>query len=170
MPNFLGERSHELGKRHTLLAHAEFLEFENARDLFQKGSIDLYHKRYDQAIAKFHSCLRKINGISFYQSLAGNNRIDLDEYNKIKANSLFNLVKSHIESGKEWTEYEAILLDYLNLSLDVSRVQEAEKYLISKKIMSRNLNVTDIEWNKLYFQLLLYLKQNRYRDIVELLC
>ncbi len=165
---FLGERSLDLGERHKFLAKYEWLEFEKAKQFYDTGERDFFNFRFSEAKQNFLSCLRTLDGIKFYQTLTGQNLIDPSEVLNIRKSALLNFAKSLIEDGEDWGEFESYLREYMVYEDRVSAINELESYLVDQNLLIDTLGGEFDDLDRLSFQLLLYIRQNRYGEIVRL--
>ena len=165
---FLGEKSLSAEERHRILARAEFLEFEKAKSEHNSGENEFLYFRVKEALEHFKSCLNILEKIKFYQNVTQQNLIDHSEFSELRKSAFFNLAKCHIEEGGELKEVEGYLRKYLALEDKVSAVGELESYLRDRGFISEKLDASFVDLDRLSFQLLLYFKQNRYRDIVKI--
>jgi hypothetical protein len=165
---FLGEKSLSVEERQRILARAEFLEFEKAKSEYNSGENEFRYFRVTEALEHFKSCLNRLEKIKFYQNLTQQNLIDHSEFSGLRKSAFLNLAKCHIEEGKELKEVEGYLRKYLALEDKVAAVGELESYLMDRGLIGEELEASFDELDRLSFQLLLYFKQNRYRDIVKI--
>lgn len=165
---FLGEKSlsHEI--RQEMLARAEFLTFERARDEYHSGENEFLYFRLKEAIKHFESCVNALKRINFYQSLAHKTLIDSSEFIKMRKSALLNLAKCQLEEGGGLEEVEGNLYMYLEMEDEVPAVRELESYLRDRGLIEKILGASFDDLNCLSFHTLLSFKQNRYRDIMRL--
>jgi len=164
---FLGEKSLSLEERHKFLAKAELLDFETAKNRFISGENDFLYYRVKEAFEQFNSCLNILKRIKFYQNLTPQNLIDLSEFNELQKLLFLNLAKCRLEEGSEFKEVEEYLYKYLALEDKVSTVNELESYLTRRNLIKDKLDPDFDDLGHLYFQMFLYFKQSRYRDIAR---
>ena len=165
---YLGEKSLSLEQRQRILARAELLEFEEAKKEYASGEKEFIYFRVKEAFGRFKSCLDRLQSIKFYQNLARENLIDLSDYNRLRKSVLLNLAKCRLEEGTELKEVEGYLGEYLSIEDKVSAVGELESYLKDRGLIADKLETSLNDLDRLSFQVLLYYKQNRYRDIVKM--
>lgn len=165
---FLGEKSLSLEKRQGALADAEFLEFERAKSEHNSGENEFLYYRMKEAFNHFESCLNILERVKFYQNLTQKNLIDHSEFGELWKSVFLNLAKCHIEEGGELKEVEGYLWKYLELEDKVAAVHDLEFYLGDRSLIGEELETSFNDLDRLYFQLSLYFKQNRYRDIVRI--
>jgi tetratricopeptide (TPR) repeat protein len=166
--DFLGEKSLSLEKRQRVLADAEFLEFERAKSEHNSGEDEFLYYRMKEAFNHFESCRSILNRIKFYQNLTQQNLIDHSEFGELWKSVFLNLAKCHIEEGGELKEVEGYLWKYLELEDKVAAVHDLELYLGDRSLIDEELETSFNDLDHLSFQLSLYFKQNRYRDIVRI--
>jgi len=94
--------------------------------------------------------------------------IDPSEVNDLRRSTYLNLVKSSLEEGQELAEVEEYLYSYLNLEGRIKEIKELELYLVERDILDKKMSLNLNDMNRLFVQLLIYFKQNRYRDIVQI--
>jgi len=165
---FLGEKSLSVEERQRILTRAEFLEFEKAKSQYNSGENEFLYFRVKEALEHFKSCLNRLEKIKFYQNLTQQNLIDHSEFSRLRKSAFLNLAKCHIEEGKELKEVEGYLRKYLALEDKVGAVGELESYLKDRGLIREELDASFNDLDRLSLQLLLYFKQNRYRDIVKI--
>jgi len=164
---FLGEKSLSLEERHKFLAKAEHLEFDTAKAKFISGEKKLLYYRVKEAFEEFNSCLNILKRMRFYQNLTPQNLIDLSEFNELQKRVFLNLAKCRLEEGAEFKEVEDYLYRYLFFEDKVSAVNELETYLTRRNLINDKLDPDFDDLDHLYFQMFLYFKQSRYRDIAR---
>ena len=165
---FLGEKSLSLEERQRVLAGAEFLEFERAKSEHNSGENEFLYYWVKEAFNHFKSCLNILERIKYYQNLAQQNLIDLSEFSKLRKSAFLNLAKCRLEEGGELKEVEGYLRKYLALEDKVAAVSELESFLRDRGLIGERLDESFDNLERLSFQISLYFKQNRYRDIVRI--
>ncbi|MCK4556913.1 MAG: hypothetical protein KAU47_05305, partial [Candidatus Aminicenantes bacterium] len=115
----------------------------------------------------FLSCLRRLERIRFYQNLTGRELIDVENYLELKKSANLNVAKCILEEGQDFERAQAHLYSYLALEDEVAPVRELETFLGLRGFAKKKLGASFDDLGRLYFQTLLYFKQNRYRDIVR---
>lgn len=166
--NFLGERSLSLDERHKILALAEYMDFERASYEHSLGENNLFYAQVDRALEHFQSCLNILERIKLYQSITSQNLIDRSEFNRVRKSACLNSAKSILGKGEGLTEAQESLMKYLSLEDKVAPLNDLEAYLIYQGSIEEELGTDFEDLDRLSFQLLLYFKQNRYRDIVRI--
>jgi len=164
---FLGEKSLYLEQRQKYLAKAEFLEFEKAKEEFDLGENEYFYFRLQEAFNHFRSCLGILKKLKFYHFLAQNSPIDHSEFNELQKSASLNLVKCQIEKGEKFEEIEKYLQDYLRLENQLSDLGDFESYLKNRDFIGQELEESFSDLDHLYFEILLYYKQGRYREIMR---
>jgi tetratricopeptide (TPR) repeat protein len=165
---FLGEKSLSVKERQRMLASAEFLEFERAKSENNSGENDFLYFQVKQASEHFKSCLDRLEDLRFYQDLTQQNLINPSEFNSLQKLVFLNLAKCLLEEGRKIGEVKGHLRNYLALEDKVPAIGELESYLRDRGLIGEELDVSFDDLDLLSFQLLLYFKQNRYRDIVKI--
>lgn len=164
---FLGEKSLYLEQRQKYLAKAEFLEFEKAKEEFDLGENEYFYFRLQEAFNHFRSCLGILKKLKFYHFLAQNSPIDHSEFNELQKSASLNLVKCQIEKGEKFEEIEKYLQNYLRLENQLSDLGDFESYLKNRDFIGQGLEESFSDLDHLYFEILLYYKQGRYREIMR---
>jgi tetratricopeptide (TPR) repeat protein len=164
---FLGEKSLSCDKRQSSLAKAESLEFERAKDIHNLGQSELQYYQLREAFNHFNSALNILGKINFYQSLSSQKLIDLTEFHNLKKSACINLAKCLIEQGQELKAAEGYLRSYLSLEEEVAAAGKLESILRDRGLIEEKLGASFEDLGSLSFQILLYFKQNRYRDIMR---
>ncbi|MQY60964.1 hypothetical protein GH153_03895 [bacterium] len=166
--DFLGEKSLSAEERQRVLANAEFLEFERAKSEHDSGENEFMYYRAKEAFNHFKSCLNILEKIKFYQNVTQQNHIDHSEFSELRKSAFLNLAKCRLEQGGELKEVEGNLRKYLALEDKVAAVSKLESFLMDRGLISEKLDESFDNLERLSFQLFLYFKQNRYRDIVRI--
>lgn len=164
---FLGEKSLYLEQRQKYLAKAEFLEFKKAKEEFDLGENEYFYFRLQEAFNHFRSCLGILKKLKFYHFLAQNSPIDHSEFNELQKSASLNLVKCQIEKGEKFEEIEKYLQNYLRLENQLSDLGDFESYLKNRDFIGQELEESFSDLDHLYFEILLYYKQGRYREIMR---
>lgn len=162
---FLGEKSLDQKERRNVLALAEHLEFQRAKEEFSGGENHSRHNRPKQAAPFYHRCLDVLKNIKFYQGLTGRSLIDMTEYMDLLMIANLKLAKCVIQQGVEFNEVEDYLRAYLMLSNRVADASDLDSYLVEKKVIGDKLEDSINDLDLLSFHSFLYFKQNHYRDI-----
>jgi len=165
---FLGEKSLSSEERQRYLAKAERLEFERAKDEYISGERDFQYYRLKEASRNFLSSLRRLERIDFYQNLVGQEWMNTEEFLELKKSVYLSLAKCYLEEEQEVKQAEAYLLSYLALEDEVAEIGELDSFLRSRGHIKERFGDRFDDLGNLFFQTLLYFKQNRYRDIMKL--
>ncbi len=165
---FLGEKSLSSRERQRYLAKAEQLEFERAKDEYISGEREFQYYRLKEASRNFLSSLRRLERTSFYQDLVGQDWIDVEEFLELKKSVYLNLAKCYLEEEQDVKQAKNYFLSYLALEDEVAAVGELESFLRSRGHIRDGFGERFDDLGNLFFQALLYFKQNRYRDIMKL--
>ena len=165
---FLGEKSLSVEERQRVLANAEFLEFERAKSEHDSGENEFMYYQMKEASNQFKSCLNILEKIKFYQNITQQNHIDHSEFSELRKSAFLNLAKCRLEQGGELKEVEGYLRKYLALEDKVVAVGVLESILMDRDLIGEKLDESFGDLERLSFQLFLYFKQNRYRDILRI--
>ncbi len=165
---FLGEKSLSSRERQRYLAKAEQLEFERAKEEYISGEREFQYYRLREASQNFLSSLRRLERINFYQNLVGQEWINVEEFLELKKSVYLNLAKCYLEEEQDVKRAKNYLLSYLTLEDEVAAVGELESFLRSRGHIKEGFGERFDDLGNLFFQALLYFKQNRYRDIMKL--
>lgn len=166
--DFLGEESLSLEERIKILIHIDQLRFSLAKSQFEFGEKSFYYYHFQEAGNHFERCLRLLERLRYYQTFTQEKLIDPSEVNDLRRSTYLNLVKSSLEEGQELAEVEEYLYSYLNLEGRIKEIKELELYLVERDILDKKMSLNLNDMNRLFVQLLIYFKQNRYRDIVQI--
>jgi len=164
---FLGEKSLSKDERQRYLAKAELLEFERAKDEYLSGEGEFQYYRLKEASRSFLSSLRRLERINFYQNLVNQEWINVEEFLELKKSVYLNLAKCTLEEGKDFKQAEGYLRSYLAAEEEVAAVGELESFLRLRGYVKEGFGASFDDLGRLYFQILLSFKQNRYRDIMK---
>ena len=164
---FIGEKSLSSDERQRFLAKAELLEFERAKIENSSGESQFQYYSLKKASQSFVSSLKRLEGINFYQNLAGQELINTEDFLELKKSVYLNIVKCYLEEGRDFTQAEYYLLSYLALEDEVAAVGELESFLKLRGYIKDKFGASFNDLGRFFLQTLLYFKQNRYRDIME---
>jgi hypothetical protein len=164
---FLGEKSLSSRERQRYLAKAEQLESERAQDEYISGEREFQYYRLKEASQNFLSSLRRLERINFYQNLVGQEWINVKEFFELKKAVYLNLAKCYLEEEQGFKQAENYLLSYLVLEEEVAAIGELDSFLRSRGHIKERFGDRFDDLGNLFFQTLLYFKQNRYRDIMK---
>lgn len=165
---FLGEKSLSIEERHRVLYRVENMEFSRAKVEFKAGEDAYMYLRLRTASEHYESCLRILDQLNFFQDLSDRHSIDLEEFNDIRKLSYLKVAKCYLSGGREFSEAEGYLRSYLELEQSVVATNELESYLRKRGLIREKLDASFDDLNHLSFHILLYLKQNRYGEIMRL--
>jgi tetratricopeptide (TPR) repeat protein len=164
---FIGEKSLSSDERQRFLAKAELLEFERAKIESSSGESQFQYYSLKRASQSFLSSLRRLEGINFYQNLAGQELINTEDFYELKKSAYLNIAKCYLEEGGDFTQAEDYLLSYLALEDEVAAVGELESFLKLRGHIKEKFGARFDDLGRLVLQTLLCFKQNRYRDIMK---
>ena len=164
---FLGEKALSLEERQKYLARAEKLEFERAKREYQAGEAKLIRFQTKEAFGHFRTSLDLLKGIRFYQTLAAQNLISNGEFRELLKSTLLNIAKCRIEERAGLSEVESYLRQYLALEDQPARITELETYLRDRGVLLARFERNFEDLDRLAFELLLFFKENRYREIIN---
>ena len=165
---FLGEKSLSIDERHRVLSRVEYMEFSRAKAEFKAGENAYMYLRLRNASEHYESCLRILDQLNFFQDLTDSQSINLEEYNNIKKSAYLNLAKCYLSGGREFSEAAGFLRSYLELEQSVAATNELDSYLRKRGVIREKLDSSFDDLAFLSFHILLYLKQNRYGEIMRL--
>ncbi|HYA48815.1 MAG TPA: hypothetical protein VEG35_03865, partial [Burkholderiales bacterium] len=166
---FLGERSLSLEVREKALSRAEALDFERARAELERARRSFEYLQGDDAEARVSAALGLLQGIRFYQVLAGEERIDPKEHAQALTTAYLVLAKAQVDRTRTLDDPDGYLESYLALEDQPLAVNELEKFLAERGLLGGEEAAAsrpkDLRTQAL--ELGLDFKQNRYRDIVK---
>jgi tetratricopeptide (TPR) repeat protein len=162
---FLGEKSLDLEERQRVLAKAEHLDFERAKEIFNQGENQFRYYRVRQAAPFYLECLDILAKIKLYQRLTGGIQIDTAQLVELKRMALLKLAKCSIQQKKPLGEVVDYLRKYLVMEGRVADASELETYLKEYALIGKTLDDSANDLWLLNFHTFLYFKQNKYRDI-----
>ncbi len=120
-----------------------------------------------EAFGRFRTSLELLRGIRFYQTLAAQNLISYVDFTELLKSTLLNLAKCRVEERVGLSEVEDYLRQYLTLEERPARITELETYLRDRGVLPARFERSFEDLDRLAFELLLFFKQNRYREIVN---
>ena len=164
---FLGERSLFLAERLKFLAQAERLDFVSARREYERAQAALFRLRTGEALDSLGSGLRLLRGIRFYQTLIGQSLISADEYTDLLKSFWLELANCRLAEGAAFAEFEPDLRRYLALENRPKEISGLENTLRSRGLLEAKPGLKFDDMKRLAFELLLYFKQTRYREIIS---
>jgi len=163
---FLGEKSLSLERRQNLLAQAEFMEFERAKNAYNLGLREFQYFRIQESKKHFSLSLDILKKLKFYQDLTNQKQIDPSDFKNLLKSVYLKIIQCNIEEGKGLKEVEDYVRSYLNLEDKVTLITELESYLKEKEIIPDKLENSFDDLNLLSFKILLNFEQKLYRDII----
>ena len=163
---FLGEKSLSLEERQKYLARAEKIEFERAKREYQAGEAELIRFQTKEAFGHFRTTLDLLREIKFYQTLAAQNLISNNDFTQLLKSTLLNIAKCRIEERARLNEVEDYLRQYLSLEEQPAKISELETYLRDRGVLPARFERNFEDLDRLAFELLLFFKENRYREII----
>ena len=163
---FLGEKSLSLEERQKYLARAEMLEFERAKREYQAGEAELIRFQTKEAFGHFRTTLDLLREIKFYQTLAAQNLISNNDFTQLLKSTLLNIAKCRVEERADLSEVEDYLRQYLSLEEQPAKISELETYLRDRGVLPARFERNFEDLDRLAFELLLFFKENRYREII----
>ncbi len=165
--SFLGAKSLSLEQRQKAIAKADLMEFEKAQRNYNLGEKAYDNFRMSRASQYFTSCLDYLERIKFYQRFTQENLISLSEFQEKYKSTLLNLGMSLIDQGEQLKDVESYLLRYLGIEKTIGEVQNLESYLAKRGLITENLEDARNDLDLFSFQLYLYFKGSRYKDIMK---
>jgi len=165
---FLGEKSLSQEERHNILTRAEVLDMENARMRSSIGKRFMFDYRFREARGQFRICLDILKRIKGYQKFTEKKPVNQAELKSLRKTAFLNRATCILEEGGEWTEAEKDLKCYLELEESLAEVKKLESYLLSREVLTENLEQGLKDLRRLSFQLFFYFKLNRYSEITKL--
>jgi hypothetical protein len=147
---------------------AESLDFEYAKHEFKEGEYSFHNGLYAEAFDHFLLSKSALDNIRFFQNLTGHDYIDVTEFNTIHKNSLLRTAQCMLELGKPFSEAKSYYREYIALESDILLLSEVEKDLEKRGFINTDLTADLEDMSKMAFQLFMYSRQNRYRDIIRL--
>jgi len=165
---FLGEKSLSLEIRQKMLARAEFLDFLKVKEVHDSALRDLQYYQLRDAFRQFKHCLNSLKRINFYQGFTPKELINLSEFRSLYKSVNLNLAKCLLEEGHKLTEVESYLRTYLELEDELPAIRELEAFLRDRDLIRKGLEAKFDDLERLSFQIFLYFKNIRYRDIVRI--
>jgi hypothetical protein len=166
--DFLGQRELSLEERQRYLAKAELLEFRQARDTFEAGESAFFYYRFEDAEARFRSCLNVLEKMHFYENRRSpQDQVEPAEFEKLQKKALLNLVKSCLEQGAAFKDVEDCLWEYLDIENSASVLSEFESYIEEKNPDKEGAVTGYSDLDRLAFRLYLSLKEGKFRDNIR---
>jgi len=166
LAEFLGERGLSLEERQKALSRAEYLEYMNAKNEFERGQRAFNYFQVGEASGRFSACLDILKKIKLYQTLIGQPLIDRKEYEDLLKTTHLYLAKCKIEETRKLDDAEPEIDAYLSLENQVSALGEFESFLKERGILTEESALSVKSLKQMAFRLGLAFKQSRYRDII----
>ena len=107
-----------------------------------------------------------IYSIRFYQNFSEEQPINTSEYDELLKDVYLAIVRVWIQKENGYNKAEPYLLHYLDLENDLSRLDELETFLQSKRLLVVKPAEIENDPESLYFKTLLNYKMNRFQMIV----
>lgn len=164
---FLGEKSLDLNVRYQYLATAEAMEFEEAQQAFKAGENSFLYRRVQKAIQYYQDCYEKLIKIKFFQNFYDAAPIAVDEFNQILKATHLQLLKCKIILGQELNQIKVHLDKYLEMEEGIGSLSELELFLKNHRVISGELEIVADDSEPMLIQMALYLKQNRFQEIIR---
>lgn len=164
---FLGERSLFVEVRQTSLARAEHLEFLRAKNDLLRGERALDYYQGAEASDHLRACLRSLDSIRFYQSLAGLELIDPKEFLSVHKAALRLLAQDQIERTRSLDDPHRTIARFLDMEDQVPVLSDFERFLRERGLLGETGTDGIGDLRALAFRMTLDFRQNRYRDIVR---
>lgn len=165
---FLGEKSLSIQERLRLLSEAESLDYQQACKLQEDAENKYFNYDMSGSFSDFHQCLHFLRRIKFYQNLSGDKFIDKTEYDQTLTSVLLYLVKSGLDSGREFNEIKGYIEEYLHRENQVSAVRDLDEFLQERRIIGNEFMGNLENMDRFYFHIYLAYKENRYQDIMRI--
>lgn len=165
---FIGEKSLSLPFRHDLLVRAEMMDFDEARIIHDRGVREYQYYRMDEAEKQLMSSLRILDRVKFYDVFWDEEAVNRVMVKNLRRSLHLHLAKCLIEQGKGLKEVSPHIDRYLDLAGQQHEVSELISYLESRHFIPEKMAPNFEDLSRLAFQIKLYFKNNRYRDIVAL--
>jgi tetratricopeptide (TPR) repeat protein len=162
---FLGEKSLSRDERIRFLSMAEQIEFEQAQNEYAEGNKEMARFRLDAAAGHYQACLQGLGRIRLYQDLGGEILIDPETFIALKKSANLEMAKAMIRQERSLSEVEDNLRSYLDLEDRISEINDLEIFLQNQGVIADTLELRAGDMNLLAFQVFLYFKQARYREI-----
>jgi len=164
---FFGEKSLSLEQRQRSLAQAEFLNYETAKKAYNSGEREFLYLNFNDALPHYQTSYGILERTKFYQDLTGQKLIDPLEFETLRKSVNLKLAKCYQGQAKEPKKRDAYFREYLELEDSAAALNELESYLIAEGVMKKRGADSD-DLDHLAFKILLYFKQNKFRDIMRM--
>jgi tetratricopeptide (TPR) repeat protein len=166
---FLGERALSLEERQAALARAEGLGFLAAQGEVEAGRREAEAFRLPEAAARFRAAIAGLGRIRFYQTLAGRQTIDPEEYEKLRRTARRLLAMNRIEATRSLVDEDGAIAAYLAGGDEFTALGEFERFLEERGLIGERSTAQSAfrDLPTLVFRMNLDFLMNRYRDIVR---
>jgi len=166
---FLGEKALSLEERHAALARAERLEFLRAKAELDAGRRESEAYRPGEASVRFRAALEALEGIKFYQKLAGRELIDPGEYDEARRTALRLLAMGRVDQTRSLVDEDGAIAAYLVSGDTFAALGEFERFLKERGLLGDAPTAASPfkDLATLAFRMDLDFQLNRYRDIVR---
>lgn len=166
---FLGERGLALDRRHGALARAERLDLERARAEVEEGRRAAESFRLGEAAERFRTALEALDGVRFYQALAGRDLLDAADHESLRRTALRHLAMVRVDETRSLVDETGALDDYLAAGDEFTALGEFERFLKERGLLGEAPTTAAPfkDLATLAFRMTLDFRMNRYRDIVR---
>jgi hypothetical protein len=164
---FLAERSLDRSERIEALIRAETLEFEQARAAAAAGRSEFQAYKLKPAEAHFRRAQELLQGIRFYQSLAGTAAIDPAEFRSLRGTVALGLVQTRLETVRSFDEILSDAQRFLDEEDGSAAIGDLEHWLKGRRLIDDRLDASGKDLRRLAFEMRLSYEQNRYREVTE---
>jgi tetratricopeptide (TPR) repeat protein len=166
---FLGEKALSLEERHAALARAERLEFERAKGELDEGRRESEAYRPAEASVRYRAALEALEGIRFYQRLAGRELVDPREYDEVRRAALRLLAMGRVDQTRSLVDEDGAIAAYLASGDTFAALGEFERFLKERGLLADAPTAASPfqDLATLALRMDLDFQLNRYRDIVR---
>ncbi|MFH1944941.1 MAG: hypothetical protein ABIK95_04875 [Acidobacteriota bacterium] len=168
--DFLGEKSLSLSERRRVLIKAESIRFRQAGDLYMSALQEYKSYNLENAERQFRHIVNLLSGIRFYQNLSSSSEEQIrgEEYNRLFSSTLLHLLRSKIDLGASLKDCEQELTAYLERETNLGTLGEFKEDLVERGVLEEKPGENFDDWDKLYFQMLLFSKLKASQNIIRL--
>ncbi len=164
---FLAERSLDRAERIEALVRAETLDFERARAAAAAGRSEFQAFKLKEAEAHFRRGRDLLQGIRFYEFLAGKEGIDPVAFKNLLGEVILGLVQIRLETARSFDEILPDAQRFLDEEDGPAAIGDLERWLKGRRFIDDRLDVSGKDLRRLAFEMRLSFAQNRYREITE---
>ncbi|MBM3311360.1 MAG: hypothetical protein FJY80_07615 [Candidatus Aminicenantes bacterium] len=164
---FLGEKSLARTKRLEYLSRAEALDYAHAKGEFQTGEQLLRSFGSAEAEGRFREARTDLERIAFTQDLAGPSMIDPVEYRNLFNAVLRELALCRIDQTRKVDVAQDDLRSYLEAEESSASVARVETFLRERGLIEAGRGGVVADFGRYAVELLIDLKQSRYRQVVQ---